>query len=124
MLKSLTLSFGLAVALGFCSAATAGGFDAGCTTCGLASPQGGPIASPQGYLPTSDCNECVPAKKCKLFSHLGGKLDGMHCKLKGLLHPTVTYEWVLKKKRVWGHKNNCGGGNGCDQGCGDRKSVV
>ena len=44
MLKPLTLSLSLAVALGFCSVSMAGIHD-GCSTCGLASPQGGPIAS-------------------------------------------------------------------------------
>ena len=112
MLKPLTLSLSLAVALGFCSVSMAGGFDSGCSTCGLASGQGGPIASAQSpYLPTS-CeggDACGPRKKCNLFGHLGGKLDGLHCKLKGMLHPPVTYEWVLKKKHLWGHKNS-----GCD----------
>lgn len=117
MLKHLTLSLSFAVALGFCSVSMAGAFDGGCATCGLASPQGGPIASAQGYYPTAGCDTCAPAKKCDLFGHLGKKLDGMHCKLKGMLHPPVTYEWVLKKKRLWGHKG-CGG-NGCgDAGCG------
>ena len=113
MLKPLTLSLSFAFALGFCSVSMAGAFDGGCTTCGLASPQGGPIASPQGYVPTVGCDDgCAPRKKCDLFGHLGGKLDGLHCKLKGILHPPVTYEWVLKKKRLWGHKG------GCDDGCG------
>jgi len=112
MLKPLTLTLSLAMALGFCSVSMAGAFDGGCATCGLASPQGGPIASPQGYYPTAGCDEgCAPKKKCNLFGHLGGKLDGLHCKVKGLLHPPVTYEWVLKKKRLWGHKG------GCDEGC-------
>ena len=50
MLKSLTfsLSLSLAVALGFSSVSKAGGLDSSCTTCGLASPQGGPYASGQG----------------------------------------------------------------------------
>ena len=47
MLKPLTLSLSLAVALGFCSVSMAGIGD-GCSTCGLASPQGGPIASARG----------------------------------------------------------------------------
>ena len=50
MLKPLTLSLSLAVALGFCSVSMAGGHDSGCSTCGLASPQGGPIASAQGPI--------------------------------------------------------------------------
>ena len=48
MLKHLTLSLSLAVALGMCSVSKAGGLDSNCTTCGLASPQGGPYASGQG----------------------------------------------------------------------------
>ena len=39
MLKPLTLSLSLAVALGFCSVSMAGGHDDNCTTCGLASPR-------------------------------------------------------------------------------------
>ena len=115
MLKPLTLTLSFALALGFCSVSMAGAFDAGCATCGLASPQGGPIASPQGYVPTVGCGDACGGdacgKKCNLFGKMGGKLDGLHCKLKGLLHPPVTYEWVLKKKRLWGHKN------GCNDGC-------
>ncbi|AMV40361.1 hypothetical protein [Planctomyces sp. SH-PL62] len=121
MLKPLTMSLSLAMALGFCSVSMAGAFDGGCTTCGLASPQG-VVASPQGYAPTvASCDECVPAKKCKLFGHLGGKLDGLHCKVKSLLHPPVTYEWVLKKKRLWGHKGGCG--EGCGDSCGPVETV-
>ena len=47
MLKPLTLSLSLAVALGLCSVSKAGLHDNNCTTCGLASPQG-VVASPQG----------------------------------------------------------------------------
>ncbi len=116
MLKPLTLSLSFAFALGFCSVSMAGGFDSGCSTCGLASGQGGPIASAQSPYIATDCDggDACGRKKCNLFGHLGGKLDGLHCKLKGMLHPPVTYEWVLKKKRLWGHKNNdcntCEGG--------------
>ena len=53
MLKPLTLSLSLAVALGFCSVSMAGIHD-GCSTCGLASPQGGPIASAQGPIATCE----------------------------------------------------------------------
>ena len=48
MLKPLTFSLSLAVALGLCSVSKAGGYDDNCTTCGLASPQGGLYASGQG----------------------------------------------------------------------------
>ena len=116
MLKPLTLSLSLAVALGFCSVSMAGGHgNDGCSTCGLASPQGGPIASAQGPIATGcDVGDTCGRKKCSLFSGLGGHLDGLHCKLKSLCNPPVTYEWVLKKKRLWGHH-----GGGCGDGCGD-----
>ena len=58
MLKPLTLSLSLAVALGFCSVSMAGIGD-GCSTCGLASPQGGPMASAQGPVATCDTG-CAP----------------------------------------------------------------
>lgn len=119
MLKPLTMSLSLAVALGFCSVSMAGGHD-GCTTCGLASPQGGPMASAQGPIETS-CEAPTCGMKCKLhdmFSGMGGHLSGLHCKLKSLCHPPVTYEWVLKKKRLWGHH-----GGGCDT-CGEAAPAV
>jgi len=76
------------------------------------------MASAQG--PIAPCgNECG-GKKCHLFSGLGGHLDGLHCKLKSLCHPPVCYEWVLKKKRLWGH-HGCGGG-GCET-CGGGSAV-
>ena len=58
MLKPLTLSLSLAVALGFCSVSMAGIHD-GCSTCGLASPQGGPIASAQGPIATTCETGCA-----------------------------------------------------------------
>ncbi len=99
MLKPLTLSVSLAVALGFCSVSMAGIHD-GCSTCGLASPQGGPIASAQGPIATCDTG-CAP-QKCSRFS-------GLCERLKAACHPPVCYEWVLKKKRLWGHH-----GGGCE----------
>jgi hypothetical protein len=119
MLKPLTLSLSLAVALGFCSVSMAGIHDGGCSNCGLASPQGGPIASAQG--PIATCDTGCGAKKCSLFSGMGDHLSGLHCKLKSALHPPVTYEWVLKKKRLWGH-HGCGGAGGCDT-CGGAAPV-
>ena len=117
MLKSLTLSLSFGFALFLSSATQAGVLGHGgsdCATCGLASPQGGPIASAQGPIATS-CDAPACAKpKCSLFSGLGHKFDGLGCKLKGLMPThTVSYEWVLKKKHVWGHKNSCGS-TGCD----------
>ena len=104
MLKPLTLSLSLAVALGFCSVSMAGIHD-GCSTCGLASPQGGPIASAQG--PIATCDTCCAPKKCSLFSGLGDHWSSLCCKLKSACHPPVCYEWVLKKKRLWGHHGGC-----------------
>jgi len=97
MSKSLTLSMSLALALGFTGVSFAGHGD--CATCGIASPQGGyaaPLASGQGYETAGGCDTCAPAKK----HHF--KLGMPSC-----LKPkpkTYTYEWVLKKKKVHGHK--------------------
>jgi hypothetical protein len=87
MLKPLTLSLSLAVALGFCSVSKAGGVDENCTTCGLASPQGGPYASGQGGC----ASPCAPKK------HFSFHLPKLNCHLPKLCHST-SYEWVLKKK--------------------------
>ena len=70
MLKSLTfsLALSLAVALGFSSVSKAGGLDSSCTTCGLASPQGGPYASGQGGPIATGCESpCAPKKHCFSF---------------------------------------------------------
>lgn len=99
MLKPLTLSLSLAVALGLCSVSKAGLHDNNCTTCGLASPQGGVAPSPQGTY-AGGCGE----QACKPKHHFGAGL-------KNLFHHEVTYEWVLKKKHVWhrgGGCNTCG----------------
>src|SRR5271157_381530 len=107
MLKSLTMSLSLAVALGFCSVSMAGHGD-GCSGCGLASPQAGPITSAQCPTTTGCTTGCAPKKSC--FSGLGCQLGGLRCRLKELCNPPVCYEWVLKKKRVWGHHAApCGG---------------
>ena len=90
MLKPLTLSLSLAVALGLCSVSKAGGYDQNCTTCGLASPQGGPYASGQGCE-----SPCAPKKHCFNFH-----MPKIHCNFPKLCH-TVNYEWVLKKKHCF-----------------------
>jgi hypothetical protein len=90
MLKPLTLSLSLAVALGLCSVSKAGGYDQNCTTCGLASPQGGPYASGQGCA-----SPCAPKKHCFCF-----QMPKIHCNLPKLCH-SVKYEWVLKKKHCF-----------------------
>ena len=105
MLKPLTLSLSLAVALGFCSVSKAGGYDQNCTTCGLASPQGGPYATGQG------CDTpCAPKKHCFKLC-----LPKIHCNLPKLQH-TCSYEWVLKKKHNFCLVRGGGHGNGCDGG--------
>src|SRR5208337_4013509 len=78
MLKPLTLSLSLAVALGFCSVSMAGIHD-GCSTCGLASPQAGPIASAQGPIATCDTG-CAP-QECSLVNGRR-QLKGLHQKPK------------------------------------------
>lgn len=111
MLKPLTLSLSLAIALGACSVSMAGGLfhgNSGCSTCGLASPQGvvsAPVASGQcdTCAPT-----CAPRKHCNPFAGLHGCLSKL-CTPKPKCY---TYTWVLKKKRVWGH-GGCGN-NGCN----------
>jgi hypothetical protein len=73
----------------------------GCDTCGLASPQG-VVASPQGVAET--CDTCAVKKH-----HFKMPTFSMPACLKP--KPKVyTYEWVLKKKRVWGHH----GTSSCD----------
>ncbi len=108
MLKPLTLTLSLAVALGLCSVSKAGLHDSGCTTCGLASPQG-VVASPQSYV--GGC-ESAPKKHHQWGSGLK--------KLGGMFHHTTSYEWVLKKKHnfSFGH----GGGSGCST-CGTAAPV-
>jgi hypothetical protein len=91
MLKPLTFSLSLAVALGFCSVSMAGGYDTGCATCGLASPQG-VVASPQGVVYGGSCDTCAPPKK-----HCFSLPKLPHFSLPKIEHK-VCYEWVLKKK--------------------------
>jgi hypothetical protein len=101
MLKPLMFSLSLAVALGLCSVSKAGGHDDNCTTCGLASPQGGPYASGQGAAgcgaPCAPKNKhcfkiCLPKISCPKLVH------------------TCSYEWVLKKKHNFSftHPNKAG----------------
>lgn len=104
MLKPLTLSLSLAVALGICSVGMAGH--------GHAIPSGQGVYPTEQVIPSEQgCYEpCGPvAKHC-------GLLDG----LKGMLHrpKCYTYEWVLKKKRVR-HSLFSGFGHGHGGGCGD-----
>lgn len=94
MLKPLTLSVSLAIALGTCSLGMAGGFAS--SQCAMPSPQGC-YASPQS------CNvgTCATRQRCSL----GSLFHRQRC---------YTYEWVLKKRRCWGGcaTTSCGG-------CGD-----
>jgi hypothetical protein len=98
MLKPLTLSLSLAVALGLCSVSKAGLHDNNCTTCGLASPQGVTPSAQGSYA------SCGAPAACGGKHHLFGGLN-----LKGLFNHQVTYEWVLKKKHTWfNHGGGCG----------------
>src|SRR5271155_5418851 len=103
MLKPLTFSLSLAVALGFCSVSKAGGLDSNCTTCGLASPQGGPYASGQGGVAAGCDSPCAPKKHC--FSLPSFHLPKIHCNLPKITH-SCSYEWVLKKKHNWSIVHN------------------
>lgn len=96
MLKPLTLSVGLAVAL--CAGGVSLAGHKGCLTCGLASPQ----ASPQGVTATAQSYGCETAGPCKKKHNFFGGMGKLFKHEK-----TYTYEWVLKKKRVWGHKGGC-----------------
>ncbi len=69
MLKPLTLSLSLAVALGLCSMSKAGLHDSNCTTCGLASPQG-VVASPQGSY-AGGCGDAAPAGSSTTSASVG-----------------------------------------------------
>ena len=101
MLKPLTLSLSLAVALGFCSVSKAGLHDSGCSTCGLASPQG-VVASPQSSV---GCGEAP----CKVKHQWGSGLK----KLGGMFHHSVSYEWVLKKKHNFSFGHGTSGCSTC-----------
>jgi hypothetical protein len=105
MLKPLTFSLSLALALGFCSVSMAGGHDDNCTTCGLASAQGGPYATGQGVA-GCDPAPCAPKKHCFSFH-----MPKINCHLPKLVH-TCSYEWVLKKKHNFCFKKS----NPCDNG--------
>src|SRR4051794_3079652 len=113
MLKPLTFSLGLAIALGACSVSMAGLFGSGgsgCLTCG--------IASPQSLMPSS---QCAPSPQCDTGcgGGLGGGLCGGGKKLFSCFNKPkcYSYEWVLKKKRVWGCHKNTGCDTGCNTGC-------
>jgi hypothetical protein len=104
MLKPLTLSLSLAVALGAASVSMAGGL---CGTCGIASPQSAPSA--QAPCASAQCETPCAPKHCSFPKLSCPKIDW--CALKSKLCPpkVYTYEWVLKKKRVWcGSNNTCG----------------
>jgi hypothetical protein len=98
MLKPLMFSLSLAVALGICSVSKAGGYDANCTTCGLASPQG-VVASPQGYAAACEpCVPCAPSHGCHFSFHLPQiHCPQIHFTCPKIVHNTC-YEWVLQKK--------------------------
>jgi hypothetical protein len=111
MLKPLTLSVCLAVALGACSLGVAGGHGTyGTSQC--PTPQCGPS---EQCAPSAQCGQtCAPRKHC--FANMCGNFLNK-CKPKPKCY---TYEWVLKKKHCgggWfgGHCSGaCGGAPACD----------
>jgi hypothetical protein len=110
MLKTLTFSLSLAVALGFCSMSKAGGLDSNCTTCGLASPQGGVYPTGQGASYGTGCETpCAPKQHCFSFHMPKICLPKISCPK--IVH-TTSYEWVLKKKHCFSiahaPKETCG----------------
>jgi hypothetical protein len=113
MLKPLTFSLSLALALGLCSVSMAGGQDDNCTTCGLASPQGGPYATGQGGVAGCEPNPCCPPKKhCFKICLPKCHLPKIHCPK--IVH-TCKYEWVLKKKHCFSIQH-CDKNDGCGAG--------
>jgi hypothetical protein len=112
MLKTLTMTLGLAAALGVCSVSKAGGWfdkddDVKTVGFGLSSPQC-PKPSAQ-CLPSLQCvkpsAQCLPSPQCHFkicnpFPAMCTKFCGFCARIKPPC-PTVTYEWVLKKKICW-----------------------
>jgi len=98
MLKPFTLSVSLAVALGASTVSLAGGHGGAMPTPqAFASEQVMP--SPQGTSYAGCGETCAPAKKKHCLSNLFKHKPKCY-----------TYTWVLKKKRVHGHKSSsCGG---------------
>lgn len=132
MFKSLTFGLSLALALGLSGVSKAGGLHGGLGHA-HASPQG-PVVSPQA-LPSAQVADCGGHCGPSFLEKCGGLLDGFGHKMTGFGHkcgdlftgakhnfvdlcsklkpkpPVYTYEWVLKKKRVW-HTGGCGTGCG------------
>jgi len=125
MLKPLTLSLSLAVALCASNVSLAGGHAGGCATCGIASPQGGIVTpAPQGYIPSGQsiiadggCGDvcgtpcAAPAKKCGLFGGLGGCFSGI--KMPKLHCPKFHLESYYVTKKKWRLVKE----TPCDTGC-------
>jgi hypothetical protein len=108
MLKPLTFSVSLAVALGACSLGYAGGHHKSLPSAqGIAPSAQGILPSPQGEV----CGDiCGPRKRCHLFDMFKHR------------EKCYTYEWVLKKKRcggLFGHRGHGGCGGDVCGGCGE-----
>jgi hypothetical protein len=110
MLKPLTFSVGLAVALGMSSLSLAGG-------------HGKSLPSAQCEAPSAQC--AAPSPQCDTGCGVGHgfKLPSLpKCDILGKLKPKpkcYTYEWVLKKKKVGGHFGGLFGGHGGGDACGE-----
>ena len=116
MLKSFSLSLGLAITLGTCGLSFAGGHGKSLPSAQCETPSAQSVA-PSAQSIGEGCGSgdaCGPVKKkCHLFDALKPK----PC--------TYTYEWVLKKKKVhtpwFSHKNKGCGDTACDS-CGTTPS--
>jgi hypothetical protein len=117
MLKPLTLTLSLGLALALSGMSRADFFHNGATPSEQA-----PCVSPQSPAPTAQCVPTCAPKKCSFtMPHLGlhEKMQGLSCGLQNAGHnmscgfgdlckklkpkpPCYTYEWVLKKKKVHG----------------------
>jgi hypothetical protein len=112
MLKTLTMTLGLAAALGVCSVSKAGGWfdkDDDVKTVGFG------LSSAQSTKPSAQClpslqcakpsAQCLPSPQCsfKFCNPLPGLCSKFSCFCARIKPPcpTVTYEWVLKKKICW-----------------------
>jgi hypothetical protein len=98
MMKPLTLSLSLAVAVGLSSTSLAGHHGKAMPSGQGPSPQVVPSAQEVGCGPV-----CGPVKRCHLFS--GFKLP--HISLPKLQH-TTSYEWVLRKRHHWSFSHGHG----------------
>ena len=99
MLKPLTFSLSLAVALGLCSVSMAGGYDANCTTCGLGVAPGRSVSPLARVVVRGAANRlCAPRSTASASTCRRSTCRRFSCPK--IVH-TCSYEWVLKKKHCF-----------------------